>query len=185
MISADTDLNYVERSTTALIHVGKDSYFDNMTILEQFERLFQLLQYKEEYKGHRIERIVDNARSHTVKSIGTRCPIDKIEYVDSKGTSQTLHCYFQSGPNQGKSKGLLAIAKELELVIPSTIKLVDLQKMLANHPAFQIVRYQLFQKLRKECYFSIALGYTVGATSTKLWCDYPVLSEASLRIKLH
>ena len=158
MISADTDLNYVERSATASIHIGKDSYFDNMTILEQFERLFQLLQFKEEYKGHRIECIVDNARTHTAKShsvldfgksIGTRCPVDKIEYIDSKGSSEILHCYFQSGPNQGKSKGLLAIAKELELVIPQTIKLGDLQKMLANHPAFQTVRYQSLWKLRK------------------------------------
>mgnify|MGYP000156217473 CR=1 FL=1 len=88
MILVDTELNYVERSATASIHIGKDGYFDNMTILQQFERLFQLLQFKEAFKGHRIECIVGNAKSHTArshsvfefgKSIGTRCPVDKIE----------------------------------------------------------------------------------------------------------
>ena len=55
MISDDTELNYVESSATASIHIGKDAYFDNMTILEQFERFFQLLQFKEAFRGYRIE----------------------------------------------------------------------------------------------------------------------------------
>ena len=148
MIPDDKELNYVERSATASIHIGKDAYFDNMTILEQFERLFQLIQFKEAFKGHRIECIVDNARSHTArsysvfefgKSIGTRCPVDKIEYKDSQGSSKILHCYFQTGPNQGKSKGLLAIAKELDIKMPPTIKLQELQKLLADHQAFKTV----------------------------------------------
>ena len=33
-------LNYVERTATASINVGYDAYFDNETILNQFERLF-------------------------------------------------------------------------------------------------------------------------------------------------
>ena len=68
MIPDDKELNYVERSATASIHIGKEAYFDNMTILEQFERLFQMIQFKEAFKGHRIECIVDNARSHTARS---------------------------------------------------------------------------------------------------------------------
>ncbi|CAF2105762.1 unnamed protein product [Rotaria magnacalcarata] len=148
MILVDTELNYVERSATASIHIGKDAYFDNMTILEQFERLFQLLQFKEAFKDHKIECIVDNARTHTArshnvfefgKSIGTRCPVDKIEYKDSQGNSKTLLCYFESGPNQGKSKGLLAMAKELGIKMPPTIKLPELQNLLTDHPAFKTV----------------------------------------------
>ena len=92
---------------------------------------------------------MDNATSHTAKShnvfylgksIGTRCPLDKTEYKDSQGNSKILHCYFQSGPNQGKSKGLLAIAKELDIKMPPTIKLQGLQKLLADHPAFKMVK---------------------------------------------
>jgi hypothetical protein len=103
------------------------------------------LEFKEQYKGDTIECVVDNARTHTAKthslfdsgkSIGTRCPVDKIEYTDAKGKSKVLHCYFQSGPYQGKSKGLLEIAKELKVKLPLKIKLNDLQKLLADHPAF-------------------------------------------------
>lgn len=150
MVLDDTDLNYVEGSATASIDIGKDAYFDNMTILKQFERFFQLLQFKQAYKDHTIECIVDNAKTHTAKShsvfdfgksIGTRCPVNQIEYKDSTGNSKVLHCYFQSGSNQGKSKGLLEIAKELQLKLAPTIKLQDLQKLLADHPAFKNVRH--------------------------------------------
>ena len=47
------------------IDVSYDSYFDNFTILTQFERLFKLLQFKSEFKNHNIEIIVDNATTHT------------------------------------------------------------------------------------------------------------------------
>ena len=92
---------------------------------------------------------MDNAKSHTAKShnvfdfgksIGTRCSLDKIEYKDSQGNSKILHCYFQSGPNQGKSKGLLAIANELDIKMPPAIKLQELQKLLTDHPAFKTVK---------------------------------------------
>ncbi|CAF1466063.1 unnamed protein product, partial [Didymodactylos carnosus] len=98
-LAADTDINYVERSVTGCINVGYDSYFDNSTILDQFERLFKLLQFKKEFKDHEIEIVVDNAPTHTArayslqdfgKSIGTRCPVDKIKYVDQQGVKQTV-----------------------------------------------------------------------------------------------
>ncbi|CAF4744477.1 unnamed protein product, partial [Rotaria sp. Silwood2] len=89
-LNIDTDVNYFERSATGFIDVGHDSYFDNSTILKQFERLFKLIQFKKDFKDHEIKIIVDNARTHTArpyslqdfgKAIGTRCPIDKIEYL--------------------------------------------------------------------------------------------------------
>ncbi|CAF3889700.1 unnamed protein product, partial [Rotaria sp. Silwood1] len=79
------DVEYVERSVTASINIGTDYYFDNNTILEQFERLYQMLEFKKEFQNHDIEIIVDNARTHTAKSyslndfgksVGTRCPVE-------------------------------------------------------------------------------------------------------------
>lgn len=57
-----TGVEYMPRSATASIHVGRDCYFDNQTILQQMRRLFQLLEFKDEFKGHTVELIVDNAR---------------------------------------------------------------------------------------------------------------------------
>jgi hypothetical protein len=161
-----------------------------MTILEQFERLFQLLEFKEQYKGHTIECIVDNARTHTAKShslsdfgksIGTRCPVDKIEYTDTKGKSKVLHCYFQSGPHKGESKGLLEIAKELEIKMSSKIKLDDLRELLSDHPAFKNVRnsllYNVFEKDYRVTFF---LGFTSRAAGRKVWCNNKILSQVPL-----
>src|ERR1700722_2757911 len=156
-LANDTDIDYVERSATASINVGQDSYFDNFTILEQFERLFQLLEFKEQYKDHTIVCVVDNARTHTAKShslldfgksCGTRCPLDKIEYTDTQGKGHILHCYFESGPNKGLSKDLVEIAKELKVKLPSNIKLDDLRALLSDHPAFKTVSsYTLLSRL--------------------------------------
>jgi len=172
----DTEITYVDRSATASINVGTDSYFDNLTILEQFERIFQLLEFKEVYKNHSIEIVVDNARTHTAKShtvydfskgIGTKCPVDKIDYTDSKGKAKVLHCKFQDGEflyqeksaligarakrlhsmkiiclgeHKGKTKGLIEIAKELKIKFHPNIKLDDLRELLSEHPAFKTVR---------------------------------------------
>ncbi|CAF2138799.1 unnamed protein product [Rotaria magnacalcarata] len=142
------DVTYVEKTATASIKVGYDSYFDNLTILAQFERLFKLLQFKSEFKHHNIEVIVDNATTHTAKpyslsdfgkSIGTRCTTDTIEYVDSQGQLQTIDCFFKSGPNNGLSKGLLEISKELNVKLPPKVKLEQLREILANHPAFKVI----------------------------------------------
>ena len=56
----DTDLRYEKYSATITAHLGVDPYFDNDTILLQFERLFKLIQLKEEYQHHIIEILVDN-----------------------------------------------------------------------------------------------------------------------------
>ena len=45
---ADSDVNYMSRTATATITIGSHAYFDNETILNQFERLFQMLEFKRE-----------------------------------------------------------------------------------------------------------------------------------------
>lgn len=147
-LEAPSDIEYIQRTATASILVGRDAYFDNPTILEQFERIFKMLKFKVELKDHAIEFIVDNARTHTAKShsvndfgksIGTRCPVDTIDFVDSQGAKQMLDCYFRNGLNEGLSKGLLEIARELKVATTSNLKLNELQKLLAGHPAFSNV----------------------------------------------
>ncbi|CAF0955980.1 unnamed protein product [Didymodactylos carnosus] len=168
------------RSATASIHVGQDSYFDNETVLEQFERLFQLIEFKEDFKNHKIEIVVDNARTHTAKShslqdfgkrIGTRCPVDKIEYVDLQGKRQTLNCYFQNGRHQGLSKGLYEISKELNVILPSKTTLEDLHKALADHPAFKVPSRleQLAQKYNIRILFCPKFHSELNAIEG-LWC---------------
>ena len=62
-------VDYVEKTCTGSIIPGYDSYFSNETILDQFERLFQMLEFKEAYKGCEIEIVVDNARTHTAQTV--------------------------------------------------------------------------------------------------------------------
>ena len=61
--SDNNNPNFVNFSAAAGVNVGQDGYFDNDSILYQFERLFQLLSYKKDFKDHEIEIIVDNART--------------------------------------------------------------------------------------------------------------------------
>ena len=146
---ATTDnVGYIPRTATASLSIGTDGYFDNETILCQFERLFQLIEFKEDYKNRQIEILVDNARTHTAKSyslqdfgknIGTRCPVEQIEYVDDHGSRKVLDCYFKDGPNKGKSKGLVELCRDLGVVLPQKIKLHEVRETLAKHPAFQNV----------------------------------------------
>ena len=142
------DVTYVEKTATGSINLYYDSYFDNSTILAQFERLFKLLHFKSEFKNHNIEVIVDNTTIHTAKlyslsdfgkSIGTRCTTDINEYMDSQGQLQIIDCFFKRGPNNGLSKGLLEISKELNVKLPPRVKLEQLREILANHPAFKVV----------------------------------------------
>ena len=117
-------------------------------ILCQVERLFQLIEFKENYKNHQIEVLVDNARTHTAKSyslqdfgknIGIRCPVEQIEYVDDHGSRKVLDCYFKDGPNKGKSKGLVELCRDLSVALPQKIKLHEVRETLAKHPTFQNV----------------------------------------------
>ena len=147
----DTDLRYEKYSATITAHLGVDPYFDNDIILLQFERLFKLIQLKEEYQHHKIEILVDNARTYTAKQYsindfgkrsGTRCPISVIEYIDEMNTPKKIECFFQSGPQKGQSKGLLAIALELGFKVSSNSTLDKLRSLLSGHKAFQNVCLQ-------------------------------------------
>ena len=120
-----------------------------MTMLEQFERLLQLLQFKDVHKCRRIKCVVNNAKSRAAKvhstldfgkSIGTKCPVDKIEYRDFERNPKILHWYLPIGSNQGKYKRLLAIAKEFKVIMLSPIRQVqDLQSLLADRCASKMV----------------------------------------------
>jgi hypothetical protein len=90
-------LNYYPRSANAWIEPKKDNYFDNEVILKQFERLFQLLEFKECFKNSQIEIIVDNARTHSAKVYdvnlfnkkpGTSCEYGSIEWVEDREISR-------------------------------------------------------------------------------------------------
>lgn len=157
-LNDEDDINYLERSASASIHVSSETYFDNSTILSQFERLFKLLQFKRCFQNHNIEIIVDNARTHSAraysildfgKGISTRCPVDHLRWLDDEGIEQSLSCFFQSGSNKGKSKGLLEIAKELLFTPSLGITLKELHHLLNQHPAFRTVAFPLYlQKIR-------------------------------------
>ena len=144
----DTDLRFEKYSATATAHLGVDPYFDNSIILLQFEHLFKLLKFKEEYQNHKIEILVDNARTHTTKPFsindfgrgsGTRCPVSSIEYIDEMNQTKTIDCYFQSGPEKGRSKSLLAITLEIGFKISKNCKLDELKSLLSSHRTFQSV----------------------------------------------
>ena len=165
-----SEIDYLPCSATASVSLGRDSYFDNATVLEQFERLFKLIKFKTDFKNADVQCIVDNARTHSAKSysiagfaksIGMKCPVEKIDYIDSQGSKQTLDCYFREGPNEGKSKGLVEIAKELKVKAPSTLKLKELRKLLADHPAFTNVRRNFFlESIRLGFLFLSLLDFT-------------------------
>ncbi|CAF1911762.1 unnamed protein product, partial [Rotaria magnacalcarata] len=142
------DLNYVQNSATAGINVGVEGYFNNEVILSQFERLFQLVSFKQDFEGHQFEVVVDNARTYSAreysinefnKGIGTKRPVDSITYVDDKGKVISISCRFTTGDHRGKTKGLLELAKELKLPCLPSIKLTELRTLLAQHAAFQNV----------------------------------------------
>lgn len=69
-LADDDGLRYQKYSATAMAYVGTDPYFDNATILLQFRRLFRLIKHKKAFQNHRVELLVDNARTHTAKPLG-------------------------------------------------------------------------------------------------------------------
>ena len=95
---------------------AKDGYVDNDLILEQFERLFKLLQFKTSNKDKKVKLIVDNATTHTSKEYnindfsmksGTNCPVEYIRWIE-KREEKSLKCLYENG----LSKGLLVIGSE-------------------------------------------------------------------------
>lgn len=180
-LMSPTDLNFAKHSATAGINVGQEGYFDNTTILSQFERLFMLLPFKGDFKGHEIEVIVDNARTHSAraysindfgKGIDTRCPVDVIEYLDSQGKSVTVPCHFTSGQDRGKSKGLVQLAKDLHIPVTKTMTLSEIRALMSTHPAFQNVSRleALARKYHVKVIFVPKFHCELNAIEG-LWCD--------------
>ena len=44
-LTVDGDVDYLNRTTTASVNIGTGAYFNNDTILSQFERVFQMLEF--------------------------------------------------------------------------------------------------------------------------------------------
>ncbi|CAF3626850.1 unnamed protein product [Rotaria socialis] len=63
-LNNDSNIIYETQTASATMNIGGNNYFDNETILKQFERLFQLLYFKVAYKDHEFVCLVDNARTH-------------------------------------------------------------------------------------------------------------------------
>ena len=126
-MSDSDDLNYDGYLATVGINTAEQGYFNNETSLYQFEQLFQVLSFKEEYKSHDIEVVVDNARIHSARKyiinrfgegIATNYPAPALEYLDREGHTTSVSYYSEKDEHRGKSNGLLKLAKDLS-VYPS------------------------------------------------------------------
>ena len=139
----DCNLEYHPRSADAFIEPGKDNYFDNSTILSQFERLFKMTQFKKSFLNHQIEVIVDNARTHTAVNYdvnsfslkpGTKCPYESIDWIENE-IEHSIDCYDEDG----RSKGLINLAAELGFKFDNNKKynLKDYRDIVSTHIAFK------------------------------------------------
>ncbi|CAF0983388.1 unnamed protein product, partial [Didymodactylos carnosus] len=71
------------------------------------------------------------------ESMGTKCKIGHLEYTDENGDLQLIPCHFENDPNVGKTKGLLELAKDLNVNVPAGCLLPQLRDLLSQHPAFK------------------------------------------------
>jgi hypothetical protein len=64
------------------------------------------LSFKKEFEHHDFVCLVDNARIHTAAELsfndfgmkpGTKCPVDKIEFIDEQNKKQIINCYDGDG----------------------------------------------------------------------------------------
>ena len=94
-----------------------------------------LLPFKEDFKDHEIEMVMDNARTHWAreydindfhKGIDTKCLVDVVEYVDNQGKLVSVPCYLPRSKHRGKSKDLVGLAKDLNVSIRSSMKLPEI-----------------------------------------------------------
>ena len=109
-------------------------YSPNLNVSFNYYRL------KKEYGNRDFLCLVDNARTHTAAELsindfgmkpGTKCCVEKIEFIDEQNKKQIINCY----DNDGKSKVLLALAYELNVVVPNKYSLQQLKSLLAEHVA--------------------------------------------------
>lgn len=109
-------IKYLDRSATGSIVPGKDGYFTNESILSQFERFFQMAEFKRAFHEpvkHNIEIVVDNARTHTSFLLniyelrlkpGGQCPYEKITWHDESGKEMNVACFSEDGTSKGLTK---------------------------------------------------------------------------------
>ena len=74
------DCSYTKNGCTGSMIPGQEGYFDNDSVLRQFERLFQMIEFKKEFNfpiKHDIEVVVDCARTHTKMEVN----INDFRYV--------------------------------------------------------------------------------------------------------
>lgn len=146
----ETDSFYYQNEASGQIVLDGKNYFDYEKILEQFERLFQLIEFCEAHYDHDIEILVDNATTHTSKSYsindfrkgsGYNCPVDSIDWYDENDNLKSLNCYYKEEKGVLQSKGLFKITKELGVIEvncePKEYKLEALKDILRKHPAFK------------------------------------------------
>ena len=143
----DTSITCEKNSASGSIAIGSESYFYSDSILEQFERLMKLIKFKRKYEGHAIEICVDNATTYSSrdfsKGVGTRCPVQFIEWVGETNNKIKLNCYFTDGEHTELSKGLLVLAQELGLRLLNKCKLNELKEILSRYDAFKNVTLAL------------------------------------------
>ncbi len=82
--------------------MGYEGYFDKNAVISQFTHLLKMLPFKEAYKNHSINILVDNSRTHSAEDYslessgmksGTRCTVDQLQYVDKNGQQQIVLAY--------------------------------------------------------------------------------------------
>jgi len=147
-LTIENGKRYFPRAAGRTIELDGTNYFDSDGILEQFERLFTLLKFKDDYEGYDIELMIDNARTHTAKPFSINdfrkgtgyrsCPVEKLEWVDENNNECFINTHFDG--EDGASKGMFELCKELMLIpVDAQYKhflLKDLVKLAETHPAF-------------------------------------------------
>ncbi len=142
----EPQLRYDKNSCDDSMNPGasQDGYFDNDCVLDQFERLFQMLEFKTAFNfpvKNDIEIVVDNARTHTAQTVnlnefclkpGGKCAYKTLKWKDESNNDVELECFDADGI----SKGLKQIAIELGYEPKEKIKLAEIKELLKDHLAF-------------------------------------------------
>jgi hypothetical protein len=173
-------VHYDDKTCTGSIQPGAENYFCSETILDQFERLFQMLEFKEAFNipvKHDIEIVVDNARTHTAQVVNINdfrlppnghCPVETLYYIDDGGVAKNIDCFDENG----ESKGLKQIAIELGNSLPEKIRIDEIRKILNEHPAFSPtkMRTKLAEKYCVKVIFCPKYHCELNPTEG-LWCN--------------
>ncbi|CAF0754791.1 unnamed protein product [Didymodactylos carnosus] len=95
----------------------------------EFEKAVQ--KYPSLKEDHGVNYIENSASTSIQFGIGTKCKIGRPEYTDENGDLQLILCHFENGPNVGKTKGLLELAKDLNVNVPAGCLLPKLRDLLS------------------------------------------------------